>query len=151
MNLRLSAVTLGVLLPSCAATSGREWLQAPIEPRALTVDAGAPAPVAESELEARPRLRHTVTLGESYEAVRSVPASDGPAVQVNVTNHVPVVVYQPVPTYGYGYGYGPAYGYSRGHQGRVVVGAPVKAAPSTPQKVGGDWPAIPDYGPRWMR
>lgn len=129
--------------------SGREWLEAPIEPRTPSASAGGDFAVGDAAVEARPRLRHTVTLGESYvSAPQQVAASAGPAVQVNVTNQV--VVNHPA-GYGYGYGYLPSgYGYAGGYGSRAA-GAPLRATPSMPQKVGGDFPAPPDYGPRALR
>jgi hypothetical protein len=144
---------LGVGLSSCATTSGREWLEAPIEPRAVAAQDATAVLVTDDNVESRPRLRRTVTLGESYVAAPD-PAAPvvGPAVQVNVTNNIPIVVNHPI-GYGYSYGYGYAsgygYGYARSHA--ASVGAPVRATPSMPQQVGGDFPPPPDYGPRALR
>jgi hypothetical protein len=84
-----------------------------------------------------------VTLGESY-AVNE-PVSAGPAgtppVQVNVTTHVPVVVNNYA---GYGYGY-----YSSTFSGPATT--PIRATRSTETKVGADFPAPPDYGPRALK
>lgn len=64
--------------------------------------------------------------------------------QVNVHTHVPVTVNN---LGGYGYGY--SYGYYPAFSGsRSVVTRP---APSMPTKVGGDFPAPPDYGPRALK
>lgn len=142
---------LGLGLPSCATTSGREWLEAPIEPRAPSTQSEGAFTVADESLEARPRLRQTVTLGESYAPPpQAAVAVAGPAVQVNVNNTQ--IVNHPIGYggYGYGYGYGAGYGYARGY-GASVVGTPVRAAPSMPTKVGGDFPPPPDYGPRALR
>jgi len=143
---------LCLALPGCATTSGRDWLDAPLEPHATVSAQTSVAPtVVEEPSEARPRLRHTVTLGESFEPPPEAPmvAAGGPSVQVNVSTPV----YVSTPAYGYGYGYG--YGYSSrgaayGDGGRVS-NAPVRATPSAPTKVGGDFPAPPDYGPRALR
>ena len=147
MNGRLSTAPLALLSFSCATTSGREWLETPVEPRAPVVAPRADFASSEEPTTARPRLRHTVTLGESYEAA-SEPAPPGapPAVQVTVNNQIPVVISHPV-GYGYGYGYVPAYSYAR-----APAAAPAaRSTPSAPQKVGGDFPAPPDYGPRALR
>lgn len=143
MALRALAL-FGIVLSGCATTSGRDWLNSPIEERAQpsTVEvAGAEAPP-----DARPRLNHTVTLGESYAVApqrTSAAPSGGSSVHVNV--QTPVVVNN----YGGGYGYGYSYGYGS----RVGSFAPVRAtrsaAPS--QKVGADFPPVPDYGPPAMR
>jgi hypothetical protein len=112
------------------------------------------APAAATEPRARPRLSHTVTLGETYggEATPAVSSRGTPA-QVNVHTHVPVVVNN---YGGYGYGYG-GYGYGYGGNG---YGYGRAAAPRTtgsrttsaaPIKVGGDFPPPPDYGPRAFR
>ncbi len=136
---------LGLAQAGCAATSGQEWLNAPVEqqrallPRSVeTVDTVADAP---------PRLDHTVTLGESYAPYPARNAAVGaPAVQVNV----PVVINNYV-----GYGYGSAYGsaYRSAVYGTRAFSAPVRAtsSTSTSQKVGADFPKVPDYGPRAMR
>ena len=138
---------LGLALSGCATASGREWLDSPI-------DAGTPVPEAASLVEgpapaeARPRLRQTITLGESYAASAgpsAAPAST-PAVQVNVHTHVPVLINSPV-GYGYGYGYGPPSSYRPGSWG-----APVRATTrGTEPQVGADFPAPPDYGPRALK
>jgi hypothetical protein len=107
------------------------------------------APAAATEPRARPRLSHTVTLGETYvgEATPAV-SSRGTPVQVNVQTQVPIVINN-YGGYGYGYGYG-GYGYGYGR-----VAAPRSAATRTtsaaPIRVGGDFPAPPDYGPRALK
>jgi len=143
---------LSLALSGCATTSGRDWLDAPLDPRSAT---SAPNDVAsataDEPIEARPRLRHTVTLGETFEAPPEVlvGAAAGPSVQVNVSTPV----YVSTPAYGYGYGYGGYGATSRGAgyygYGGRVSGAPVRGG--APTKVGGDFPAPPDYGPRALR
>jgi hypothetical protein len=157
MSARWAVLLLAGSLPSCAATSGREWLEAPIEPRTSFPPRAAAFAVVDETAEARPRLRHTVTLGESYVAApqTSSPLVAGPAVQVNVTNNIPIVVNQPA-GYGYGYGYGygfaPAYTYRAGRGNAAGVAAPpVRATPGMPMKVGGDFPPPPDFGPRALK
>lgn len=140
-----------LLLSGCATTSGRAWIDSPIEERT------APASVELAQLEprpdARPRLSHTVTLGETYAAVPAS-ASGGtpgaPGVQVNVTTQVPVTIHN-----GGGYGYYGGYGYgypvSRSVTPSGGVVRSTAASGGAPQTVGGNWPAIPDYGPKAMR
>jgi hypothetical protein len=137
-----SALVLCLALTSCATTSGRDWLNAPLEPQTSPptddVALGMAAP------EARPRLNHTVTLGETY-ASAPAPAPPGgaaPATQVNVTTHVPVTINN---WGGYGYGYG---GVTASRAS--ILTAPVRAAGSD-QKVGADFPKVPDYGPRALK
>lgn len=98
-----------------------------------------------SPSESRPRLSHTVTLGETYvtEATRAAPHG-GPAVQVNVHTQVPVVINN---YSGYGYG-GYGYGYGSVAPSRAT---PARATSGAPTKVGGDFPAPPDYGPRALK
>jgi hypothetical protein len=143
-----------LLLSGCATTSGREWLDSPIDVATPVPEAAAiveaPAPT-----EARPRLRQTITLGESY-AVSAGPSAapvGNPAVQVNVHTQVPVFINNPA-GYGYGgYGYGP-YGYDRGASSYRPGswGGPGRATThGAAQKVGADFPAPPDYGPRALK
>jgi len=93
--------------------------------------------------EARPRLSHTVTLGETYASALAPPVGVAPTTQVNVTTHVPVTINN----WGYGYGYG--YGGVTASRASVVT-VPVRAATSD-QKVGADFPKVPDYGPRALK
>lgn len=139
-------LVLGLAQAGCAATSGQEWLNAPVEqPRALLSPS---VETAEPVSEAPPRLNHTVTLGESY-SVAATPAAaglvGGPAVQVNV----PVVINN-YTGYGAAYGYGGYVAYGRGSYGARGIVASVRAT-GTAQKVGADFPAVPDYGPRAMK
>lgn len=136
---------------SCAATSGREWLEAPIDPAASSAQRAAAVSVEGEAAEARPRLRHTVTLGETYVALpdASVSGAGASGVQVNVTNNI--VVNQPSGS-GYGYGYGPGYAYHYGRGSAAgVSAAPIRATSGMPTTVGGDFPAPPDYGPRQLK
>lgn len=141
------ALVLCLALTSCASTSGRDWLSAPVEPQTTPamddVALDLPAP------EARPRLNHTVTLGESYVSAPapSAPAGAAPTTQVNVTTHVPVTINNWGGGYGYGYGYG--YGAVTASRSAIVT-TPVRAA-SSDQKVGADFPKVPDYGPRALK
>jgi len=137
-------LALGVALSGCASTSGHEWLDSPVEQRAEAWAVSAPPPQAADE--SRPRLSHTVTLGESYaaEPVYGDPAAPAP-VQVNVSTPVIINNYGGYGV-GYGYGFGSPYGYAGGR-----VASPVRAARSAAPKVGADFPAPPDYGPRALR
>jgi len=135
-------MVLCLALSSCAATGGRDWLNSPIDERAEPVTTGAIQ--LEIVASARPRLSHTVTLGESYYVSEGTAVAPGaaPAVQVNVST--PVVVNN----YG-GYGYG--YGFYPSTFGARSVAAPVRATYSAAVKVGSDFPAPPDYGPRALK
>jgi hypothetical protein len=141
MTRRPALLTLCFALAGCASTSGREWLNTPIDEHVEAASVSqVPAPAG---TDSRPRLSHTVTLGESYDL--SEPAAAGPVgappVQVSVTTHVPVVVNN-YAAYGYGY-------YPSSFSGPAT--APVRAAHSTETKVGADFPAPPDYGPRALK
>ena len=127
----------------CATTSGREWLSSPLDEHAELQAEVLQAPPAESE--PRPRLSHIVTLGETYVAEATPAAvSGGPPVQVNVHTQVPIVINN---YGGYGYGYG-GYGYGAAAPSRAT---PARTTSAAPTKVGGDFPAPPDYGPRALR
>jgi hypothetical protein len=132
---------LSLALAGCAS-SGREWVDSPLEvQQASALPATGPM---EAPSDARPRLDHTVTLGESYATYPAAAHPVAPGVQVNVTT--PVVINNHYGGYGYGYGY--TVPYTRG--GAVVTTAPRVAQPAS-QKVGADFPAPPDYGPRALR
>jgi hypothetical protein len=133
---------------ACAPTSGREWLSSPIDERAVPTHFEVAPPVTQAE--ARPRLSHTVTLGQTYADSaprREVAAPSAPTVQVNV----PVTVNHYT---GYGYGYT---GFSNTAYGRGSTSGATSptvgrsSTPSAAHSVGGNWPAIPDYGPKAMR
>jgi hypothetical protein len=142
MTCARALLVLGLAQVGCAATTGQEWLNAPVEPRSALL---APSvETSEPAAEAPQRLNRVVTLGESYAPypARAVMAA-GPAVQVNV----PVVINNYA-------GYGPAYGYvpyAGSHGVRGFVGTPVRATSAAAAKVGADFPAVPDYGPRAMK
>ena len=132
---------LSLVLASCA-TSGREWVDSPIEAQqASAVSATGPM---EAPSEARPRLNHTVTLGESYATYPVAARPAAPGVQVNVTT--PVVINNHYGGYGYGYGYAVPY-----NSGAAVVAPTPRVSQPASQKVGADFPAPPDYGPRALR
>lgn len=146
-----AACLLGFSLLGCASTSGRAWIDSRIEERTApsTLELAQTEPVSE----ARPRLNHTVTLGESYAsspAVAATPAGapGAPPVQVNVQTHVPVTVNH---YGGYGYGYGYGYGAARTSTPTSSAVRSSGSSTSTSQPVGTNWPAIPDYGPKAMR
>lgn len=143
---------LAVLAPalaSCATTSGQDWLNSPLDEQAtstserLARESAAPATVPglqdPSSSNARPRLQHTITLGEDYGIASAAPAGaapGGPSIQVNV--NVPVAVNN-YGGYGYGLGY---YGYANGSPARS--GGP---APTPHVQPGQDFPSPPSYGP----
>lgn len=131
----------------CATTSGHDWLSSPIEPRTeLAAQVSEVSEVPPAEIEPRPRLSHSITLGESYasEAAPAASSSSSPPVQVNVHTQVPIVINN---YGGYGYGYG-GYGYGRA---ATLHAAPTRSTSAAPTKVGGDFPAPPDYGPRALK
>lgn len=140
-----AVVILSVVVSGCASTSGRDWLNSPIDERA------PPTVLATTSTEPpsapRPRLSHTVTLGETYASAPEPvsPVASGASVQVNVQTQVPVVVNH---FGGYGYGYGYSYGSGGGSFSTPVR---VGRAASAAQQVGADFPAVRDYGPRAMR
>jgi hypothetical protein len=146
------ALLVSASLFGCASTSGRDWLNSPIDerppPAALEVAA------VQGESEARPRLSHTITLGQTYADPATPapgPAAPGvPAVQVNV----PVTIHNYVGYGSAGYGYA-AYGSYGYGTARASAGAVQSAGRSSgtggSQPVGGNWPAVPDYGPKAMR
>ena len=79
-------ILLSLALSSCAATSGREWLASPIDERS---EPSVASVVETHAVEApRPRLSHTVTLGESYatsnRTVGVTAAGGASPLQVNV-------------------------------------------------------------------
>jgi hypothetical protein len=144
MTCARALLVLGLAQAGCAATTGQEWLNAPVEPQTTLLPPSVET--TEATPEAPQRLNHTVTLGESYAAypAHAASAPGAPAVQVNV----PVVINNYA-------GYGPAYGYipygSGSYGARGIVGAPIRASSGASQKVGADFPAVPDYGPRAMK
>jgi hypothetical protein len=132
-------------LSGCATTSNSEWLSTPVDAASSSVASASDN--GELTTEARPRLSHTVTLGESYAdspSAYAAPAGDSPPVQVNVHTQVPVIVnnYGGFGAYGY---YGAGYGYPS--RSSVTT----HGVRSTESKVGADFPAPPDYGPRAMK
>jgi len=112
----------------------------------MNVAQSAPAVIpatAEQDSQPRPRLSHTVTLGEiDAPAASAVPERlPGPTLIVNNYNQVNVMT----PALGYGgYGYAriPA-GFSPGH----VTPYPTHSAASSGPLPGQNWPAIADHGP----
>ncbi|HET7545208.1 MAG TPA: hypothetical protein VFK05_35325 [Polyangiaceae bacterium] len=105
--------------------------------------AGAIPATAEPSQERRPRLSHTVTLGEiDAPAASAEPeGAQGPTLIVNNYNQVNVMT----PAFGYGaYGYaGIPAGFSPGH----VAPHPSHSAASSGPLPGQNWPAIADHGP----
>jgi hypothetical protein len=128
----------------CARTSGSDWLREPLPPQAPVLDASFAEPVRDApsatrpegvrrQTSARPRLQHTVTLGESYSSPASQSASNSTAaspVQVTVQTYVPVSVT------------------SYGSPGYVMDGdAPPPAGRGSGLQPGQDFPHPPSYGP----
>ncbi|HXK18328.1 MAG TPA: hypothetical protein VNG33_11025 [Polyangiaceae bacterium] len=140
-----AVLALSLALSGCASTSGHEWLNSPLDQQAQA--SAVSASQMDVAPDARPRLSHTVTLGESYTA-EAHPAAQyaAPPVQVNVNTQV----INNMGGYGYSYGYG--YGASAYGYGSRATLAPVRTTTrSTESKVGADFPAPPDYGPRALR
>ncbi len=125
----------------CAATSGQDWLNSPID--AAPPENVASAPLVIDPPVARPRLRETVTLGESYAvATRDAygsPAAGAAGVQVNVSTYVPVTN-----NYYGGYG-GLGYAYATDPvRARPNASHPSQPAPLQP---GQSFAPPPSYGP----
>jgi len=93
----------------------------------------------------RPRLNHTVTLGEIdvVSAERAAARPDGavgPSVTINNYN----VMNASTPGYSYGYGYA-GVGYGRSAPSFSAERAPTSSAPALAP--GQNWPTISDHGP----
>jgi len=151
-----AALSLLCLCIGCGAT-GLDWVgEAHLESASLqrvnmaqashTVGpASIPATTEQISNESRPRLSHTVTLGEIDAAPPLAEpgqgrASSAPALIVNNYNQVNVVA----PAWGYGYS-----GYSRNpagfSPGRVTPYHP--SSSSSGPLPGQNWPAVADHGP----
>jgi len=110
------------------------------------ISGSIPATAEQYSNEARPRLNHTVTLGE-VDVVAAPARADsgpaafpGPAVIVNNYNQVNVVT----PAFGYAnYGY---WRTSPGFSPGRVTANPLAPRASGPQ-AGQNWPAVADHGP----
>jgi len=133
----LTLSTLG-----CGATAGQDWLAEPLPAAAVSMAQSGERRALETETtpEARPRLRHTITLGESYVASSTSYASaPSGAASVQVNAYVPI-------TFNNGYGYGGVgYVYAGDGQHRP----PSHAQPSPPSQLqpGQNFPSPPSYGP----
>src|SRR6478609_10482815 len=101
-------------------------------------------PATAEPSDSRPRLNHTVTLGEVDAAATqsaAAPSGQGPTVIVNNYNQVNVVT----PSFGYGNAY--ALGTGRFSPAHVTPhGAQTGASSPLP---GQSWPAVADHGPRF--
>ena len=141
--------SIAMLLAACATTTGRGWVSEPHD-EPLSVTDSSHSPLAsipataepEPRADARPRLNHTVTLGEidvPPEALRADPAlSGGPTVIINSYSVMNVAT----PAYGYGYA---SVGYGRALPSFSTGGAPRTSTRAiTP---GQNWPTITDHGP----
>lgn len=126
------------LLAGCASASNADWLREPEQGLSaagerLSGSQGAHtlAPVSDAP-PVRPRLRHTVTLGETtsggLEPSAPAAAPTGAPASVTVNNYVTV----PAPTYG---------GWTDPRPSRA---APPQGQPAKPA---GSWPSPPSYGP----
>jgi len=131
---------------SASASAQRVNEAPPFSVAPASATTAIPATAEQSPTDSRPRLNHTVTLGEIDAPPASAPAdrSSGPALIVNNYNQVNVMT----PTFGYG-GYG-GYGYSRipaGFSPGHVTPYPTHSAASSGPLPGQNWPAIADHGP----
>lgn len=120
------------LLHLGCATSGQAWLNTPIESQTTQAD----SEIYVAAHAARPRLRQTITLGESY-----VPDTERPAAAAAASNatsvHVNVATYVPVTVNNYA-------GYPAGYDAAAPVAPTVRSAPV---QAGQDFPSPPSYGP----
>ncbi|MEO8905935.1 MAG: hypothetical protein ABI488_25595 [Polyangiaceae bacterium] len=149
----------GVLLLAALAgstgcgASGLDWVaesevparpSEPVDPNPAVRSGQAAAlipagPEHEPEADARPRLSHTVTLGETDVPSPSAPAASGPAgVSVTINNYTNVAA----PGGGYGY---VSNGYGRGASAFIGSGGAARSSTSGPQ-AGQNWPGIADHG-----
>jgi hypothetical protein len=128
--LLLLSLLLGACLEGCAATSSQEFLSTPLDEQTPLLQATR----AESAPAARPRLEHTITLGETDASYVPPPAAadagSGANVQVQVQTNVPVTIN----TYG-------------SYPGDVVAPRALPAQPSTTLEPGQNFPAPASYGP----
>jgi len=103
-------------------------------------------PATAEPSDSRPRLNHTVTLGEVDVAAtqsEAAPSSQGPTVIVNNYNQVNVVT----PSFGYG-NYGYALGSGRFSPAHVTPHPSQAAQTAAPSPLPGQsWPAVADHGP----
>ncbi len=110
----------------------------------LAVSDSIPATTEQASSEPRPRLNHTVTLGEidAAAARADAGATSSTGASVNIYNYNQVNV--ATPAFGYG-----AFGYSRtppGFSPGRVMADPSRSRASSPLP-GQNWPAVADHGP----
>lgn len=162
---------LAVVLCACAHTPEPVHTAAPLEPASsrdreiIAVDSMPPPEMASEPPPSRPRLSHTVTLGQGTEPpympyMPSAPPSRAePAQSQTVVVNNNVVVQGAVGSYGYRWpatfyaGDGRAGG-SRGSPQWGATGwegARRTAAPGQTPAVGGNWAPPPSYGPSQMK
>ncbi len=157
------AVHLGLLLAALAGSTGcgatgLDWVGEAETPAHATEPTDLNRPVApqqaavlipataeqEPQADARPRLSHTVTLGEIDVQPPSAPAASGAAgVSVTINN------YTTVGAPGGGYGYA-SFGYGRGQSVFSGSGGAARSssssAPGSGPQAGQSWPTIADHG-----
>jgi hypothetical protein len=159
-----SLVALAVLATACAGEPARGALRdaSAVERREVealaTPSFEAPDPGAFAAPGSRPRLRHTITLGETHGegALPAPPVQRGASSGEQAPPPAAPPTYVYPPTYGYGYGYGffgePVF-YGPGTYGwRDVDVRPArdpKPSPSRPPALGEDWAKPPSYGPKF--
>ena len=141
---------IALLLAGCASSTGRGWVgdahyeQSSVIRSSQSPLTSIPAPAeVEPQADARPRLNHTVTLGEIdvapvERAAEPAPGAawGGPSVTINNYNVMNVAT--------------PAYGYATVGYGRTGPSFSTGSAPRTSMPAvtpGQNWPAIADHGP----
>ncbi len=127
-----------VARPGVASSSNEHVSSASVIPATAELEASEPA---------RPRLNHTVTLGEidvttAERAPGAASGAVGPSVTINNYN----VMNASTPGYSSGYGYAyPSVGYGRSASSFSAGSAPAARAPAL--SPGQNWPTISDHGP----
>ena len=130
---------------ACAEATPEPVMMTPAEPFEMQM-ARAPEPARPVS---RPRLAQTITLGTGAYTEPSAPAAEEPSAPAPSQPPVTYGVYGGY--YGYDYGYG-GYGggFGRGNTG-AATNNPASSNAARAPAVGGDWPAVPSYGPKPMR
>ncbi len=147
-----ASFALGVawFVAGCGTATGLDWVDARPSVASSANEHAATTNVipATAELEpsepARPRLNHTVTLGEiDVVTAEGAPGGVGaPGTSVTINNYN--VMNASTPGYSYGYAY-PGVGYGRSVSSFSAGSAPVSRAPGLAP--GQSWPTISDHGP----
>lgn len=143
----IRSLALAATLALVACADRAPPANTPVAPVSGLAAAAFPEPRPERDgFVPRRRLEHTVTLGhDAYLPGERAAAPITSPAAVSIQNVI--TVNPPAAAWG-GYGYG--YGYGYGAQAPIRTTTPVNPATGTPP-VGGNWPTIPDTGPRPMR